>query len=42
MWGNSTLFHREKSIENCEKKINIDIINLEKFFDRSTDLVPLP
>ena len=31
MWGESTLFHREKSIEIKIEKINID---MRKLFDR--------
>ena len=38
MWGNSTLFHRAKSIaKKYREKINIDTINQEKLFDRSAD-----
>ena len=49
MWGNSTIFHMGKSIKKkyrekinvgenyCLRKVNIDKINSEKVFDRSTD-----
>ena len=38
MWGNPTLFHGANSIEKRYwEKINIDVINWEKIFDRSAD-----
>ena len=38
MWDNPTLCRRVKFIEkNIEKRLNFEIINWEKLFDRSTD-----
>ena len=39
MWYNPTLFHQAKSMEKNirSEKINIDIMNWEKLFDRSSE-----